>query len=101
MNIFPKKEESDTEIIIEQSPLGILIGMSFMSVSYLFGDQIGSLAGLVAMIGYPFIGIHLYRSITMNGVIRKAMKSGVNVHMSGSAFNFKNPAVYRSNKSEL
>lgn len=101
MNIFPSKKESATEIVIEQSAIGTLIGFSLMGIAYVFAEQLGSLAGIIVIIGYVFMGIHFYRSIRMNSVVKKAMKSGANVKMSGSVFNFKNPAEYRINKSEL
>ena len=101
MNIFPTKEETDTEIIVKAPALGVMLGMLLMTISYFFKDQIGSISGVLAIAAYFLLGIHMYRSFTRTSVIRKAMKSGIHVHMSGSAYNLTNPLVYRVKKADL
>ena len=101
MNIFPIKEESDTEIIVKAPVLGIIFGILLINIVYFFESQLGSMSGPFLITAHFFIGMHIYRSLTRTKVIRKAMKSGINVHMSGRAYSLKNPIVYRVKKSDL
>jgi len=101
MNIFPKKEESEIEFIFRVPALGGLIAVSLLFISYFSGDYIGAYAGLIALVGYIFIGIYGYRKITQLKVLRKAMKSGVNVHISGNVYSLTDSVVYTIKKADL
>lgn len=102
MNIFPKKTENEEEIIVENPPFGLLIGISLLLISFLARDHVGEIMpGLIGLIGYIFIGIHAYRSFTFMKIVKNAMKTGINVHMSGQVFNPKKPVVYRVKKEDL
>ncbi|WOX05053.1 hypothetical protein [Microbulbifer pacificus] len=107
---FPKRIETEEEVIVRSNLYGFAIGFLFANASYFLQDA--SFSGVSAefvktaevvfmLLGYAILGRYIYLVYVNTSDIRKAAKKGLNIRVSGSPFSIKNPVEHRYLKSEL